>query len=184
MAVRLGELLLREKRVTPVQLQEALNHQRQNGGRLGSSLVKLGILADDEITAAISRQCGVPSINLADFDLDPGVVRLIPFESATKYSVVPVGKSGTTLTLAMADPTNVFAMDDIKFMTGLHVEPVVASESAIREAISRYYGGAKTETVPGAHLKATDLANRALEELGDQDDQLEVVTDAEEIDSA
>src|SRR6187200_2394278 len=141
MAVRLGELLLREKRVTPVQLQEALNHQRQNGGRLGSSLVKLGILADDEITAAISRQCGVPSINLADFDLDPGVVRLIPFESATKYSVVPVGKSGATLTLAMADPTNVFAMDDIKFMTGLNVEPVIASEALIHSAVGKYYSG-------------------------------------------
>ena len=184
MAVRLGELLLREKRVTPVQLQEALNHQRQNGGRLSTSLVKLGILTDDDITTVVSRHCGVPAINLREFDPDPAVVRLVSAESATKYNVLPVGRSGTTLTLAMADPTNVFAMDDIKFMTGLHVEPVVASESAIREAITRYYGGAKTESAPGANnVKATDLANRALEELGGGDD-LEVVTDAEEIDSA
>jgi hypothetical protein len=176
MAVRLGELLLREKRVTPVQLQEALNHQRQHGGRLGASLVKLGILADDEITAAISRQCGVPSINLADFDLDPGVVRLIPVESATKYSVVPVGKSGTTLTLAMADPTNVFAMDDIKFMTGLHIEPVVASETAIREAITRLFTATTKGTADSANLpKAADLADRALKELGTMDDAIEVV---------
>src|SRR6185436_13440371 len=139
MAVRLGELLLREKRVTPVQLQEALNHQRLNGGRLGSSLVKLGILTDEDIAAAISRQVGVPAINLREIDLDPAVVRLVSGESALKYNVLPVARTGTTLTLAMADPTNVFAMDDIKFMTGLHVEPVVASEAAIRDAISRYF---------------------------------------------
>ncbi len=82
--------------------------------------------------------------------------------------MLPVGRSGTTLTLAMADPTNVFAMDDIKFMTGLHVEPVVASESAIREAITRYYGGKAPEA--GNTLRAADLATRALEELGTQDD--------------
>jgi len=182
MAVRLGELLLREKRVTPVQLQEALNHQRQNGGRLGASLVKLGFVGDDDIAAAISRQVGVPSIKLRDFDLDPAVVRLISGESAVKYNVLPIARAGTTLTLAMADPTNVFAMDDIKFMTGLHVEPVVASETAIRETIARYFG-AKTETVPTP--RATDVANRALEELGGGvDETLEVVGDAEEIDSA
>jgi type IV pilus assembly protein PilB len=180
MAVRLGDLLLREKRVTPVQLQEALKHQRQHGGRLGGSLVKLGILSDDDIAAAISRQVGVPAINLREFDLDPNVVRLVSAESAGKYNVLPVARSGTTLTLAMSDPTNVFAMDDIKFMTGLHIEPVVASEAAIREAITRYFGASRNGDGP----KATDLANRALEELGSQDDHLEVVADAEEIDAA
>src|ERR1044071_4678927 len=139
MAVRLGELLLREKRVTPVQLQEALNHQRQNGGRLSTSLVKLSILTDDDITAVVSRHCGVPAINLQEFALEPAIIRLISAESANKYNVLPVGRSGTTLTLAMADPTNVFAMDDIKFMTGLHVDPVVASEAAIREAIDKFF---------------------------------------------
>ncbi len=183
MAVRLGELLLREKRVTPVQLQEALNHQRQNGGRLSTSLVKLGILADDDITAVVSRHCGVPAINLQEFDLDPAVIKLISGESAAKYNVLPVGRSGTTLTLAMADPTNVFAMDDIKFMTGLHVEPVVASEGAIRDAIARYYSNGKAAE-PASNLKASDLANRALEELGTQDDNIEVVAEAEEIDAA
>ena len=146
MAVRLGELLLREKRVTPAQLQEALNHQRQHGGRLSTSLVKLNILTDDDITTVVSRHCGVPAINLARLRSRPRpIVRLVSAESATKYNVLPVGRSGTTLTLAMADPTNVFAMDDIKFMTGLHVEPVVASESAIREAIAKRYYGAKAE---------------------------------------
>jgi type IV pilus assembly protein PilB len=186
MAVRLGELLLREKRVTPVQLQEALNYQRANGGRLGASLVKLGIVADEDIAAAISRQVGVPSIRLREVELDPAVVRLISGESAVKYTVLPVARSGTTLTLAMADPTNVFAMDDIKFMTGLHVEPVVASEAAIREAVARYFGG-KGEPVVNGHTRApavSDVAARALEELGTDSDQLEVVGPTEEIDSA
>jgi type IV pilus assembly protein PilB len=183
MAVRLGELLLREKRVTPVQLQDALNHQRQHGGRLSGSLVKLGILSDDDITAVVSRHCGVPAINLREFEIDPAVVRLVPSESALKYNVLPVGRSGTTLTLAMADPTNVFAMDDVKFMTGLHVEPVVASEGAIREAITRVYGP-RSSGEASSTAKATDLANRALEELGTHGDNLEVVTEAEEIDSA
>ncbi len=182
MAVRLGELLLREKRVTPSQLQEALNHQRANGGRLGASLVKLGILADEEITSVVSRHCGVPAINLKEFDPDPAVVRLIPIEIASKYNVLPVGRSGTTLTLAMADPTNVFAMDDLKFMTGLHIEPVVASETAIREVIAKFSGPIK-EAAAGP--KGSDLANRALEELGGMaDDAIEVITDAEEVDTA
>ena len=183
MAVRLGALLLREKRVTPAQLQEALNHQRQNGGRLSTSLVKLNILTDDDITTVVSRHCGVPAINLREFELDPAVVRLVPAESATKYNVLPVGRSGTTLTLAMADPTNVFAMDDIKFMTGLHVEPVVASETAIREAIARCYT-AKATPDPQSNVKAADLANRALAELGTDNDNIEVVNEAEEIDAS
>jgi type IV pilus assembly protein PilB len=180
MAIRLGELLLREKRVTPAQLQEALTHQRANGGRLGSTLVKLGILRDEDITSVLSRQYGVPSINLAEFDLDPAVVRLVPVETATKYNVIPVGRNGTTLTLAMTDPTNVFAMDDIKFMTGLHVEPVVASEAAIKDAIGKHFATAAV----AANGKGHDIAARALEDLGMTNDDLEVVADTEEIDAA
>src|SRR5262245_27173596 len=163
MAVRLGELLLREKRVTPTQLQEALNHQRSNGGRLGSSLVKLGILTDDDITSLLSRQYGVPSIKLAEFDPDPAVVRLIPVETASKYNVLPVGRTGTTLTLAMTDPTNVFAMDDIKFITGLHIEPVVASDTAIRDAIAKYYSGPSGKNGHGGGIngaKSADLVSK------------------------
>ena len=178
MAVRLGELLVREKRITPGQLQEALNHQRTNGGRLGSNLVKLGFVRDEEITSLLSRQYGVPAINLSQFDLDPAVVRLIPGETAAKYQVIPVGRSGTALTLAMTDPTNVFAMDDIKFMTGLHVEPVVASEHAVRDAITRYYGKA------AAPAKVGDLVTRALEDLGQEDGGLQVLAEAQEIDTA
>src|SRR3954454_7690680 len=139
MAIRIGELLLKEKRITSDQLQQALNHQKQNGGKLGYNLVKLGFVKDEEITALLSKQYGVPSINLSQFEVDPAVVKLIPAETAHKYQIVPLSRAGATLTIAMTDPTNVFAMDDIKFMTGYNVEPVVASETAVSEAIARYY---------------------------------------------
>src|SRR5215204_306352 len=139
MAVRLGELLLKEKRITPAQLQEALNYQKTNGGKLGCNLVKLGIIKDDDITALLSKQYGVPFINLAQFEIDASIIKLIPSETAHKYQIVPLSRAGATLTIAMTDPTNVFAMDDIKFMTGYNVEPVVASETAVAAAITRYY---------------------------------------------
>ena len=139
MAVRIGELLLKEKRITPEQLQEALNYQKANGGKLGFNLVKLGFVKDEEITALLSKQYGVPSINLAQFEIDPAVIKLIPAETAQKYQIIPLSRAGATLTIAMTDPTNVFAMDDIKFMTGYNVEPVVASETAVSESITRYY---------------------------------------------
>jgi type IV pilus assembly protein PilB len=139
MAVRIGELLLKEKRITPAQLQEALNYQKTNGGKLGYNLVHLGFVKDEEITALLSKQYGVPSINLAQFEVDAAVIKLIPAETANKYQIVPLSRAGATLTIAMTDPTNVFAMDDIKFMTGYNVEPVVASETAVAEAIKRYY---------------------------------------------
>src|SRR5471032_1860920 len=139
MAVRIGELLLKEKLITPEQLQQALTQQKANGGKLGYNLVKLGFVKDEEITALLSKQYGVPSINLAQFEVDPAVVKLIPADTAHKYQIVPLSRAGATLTIAMTDPTNVFAMDDIKFMTGYNVEPVVASETAVIEAIQRYY---------------------------------------------
>ncbi len=135
MAVRIGELLLKEKKITPTQLQEALGYQKSNGGKLAMNLVKLGFVRDEEITALLSRQYGVPSIDLGKFEIDAAVVKLIPPETAQKYQVVPLSRAGATLTLAMTDPTNVFAMDDIKFMTGYNVEPVVASEQAIADAL-------------------------------------------------
>ncbi|MBA2340950.1 MAG: type IV-A pilus assembly ATPase PilB [Pyrinomonadaceae bacterium] len=139
MSAKLGEILVRENLLSPQQLREALDYQRSNGGRLGFNLVKLGLVSDDMITAVLSRQYGVPSINLDLFDIDESVIRLIPREVADKYSVLPLSRVGATLTLAMVDPTNVFAMDDIKFMTGLNIEPVVVSEASVQEAIDSYY---------------------------------------------
>ena len=139
MSAKLGEILVRENLLTPQQLREALDYQREHGGRLGFNLVKLGLVSDDMITAVLSRQYGVPSVNLELFDIDETVLRLIPREVAEKYSVLPLSRVGATLTLAMVDPTNVFAMDDIKFMTGLNIEPVVVSEASVQNAIGTYY---------------------------------------------
>ena len=139
MSAKLGEILVRENLITPQQLREALEYQRSNGGRLGSNLVKLGIISDDVITAVLSRQYGVPSINLELFQIEEETIELISHEVALKYVVLPISKVGASLTLAMADPTNVFAMDDIKFMTGLNVEPVISSEASILAGIAKYY---------------------------------------------
>ncbi len=180
MAVRIGELLLKEKRITSEQLQEALNHQRANGGKLGLNLIRLGYVRDDEITALLSRQYGVPSIALGQFEIDPTVLKLIPPETAQKYQIVPLSRAGATLTIAMTDPTNVFAMDDIKFMTGYNVEPVVASETAVIDAIVKYYGAAK---LPGAPTSALEVATRALDDLpmGGEAGDVEVLDELEEI---
>ncbi len=140
MPSQIGELLVRENLITAEQLDTALKHQRQNGGRLGSVLIGLGLVDDDDITSVLSRQYGVPSINLSYFEIDPSVIKLIPVETARKYLIIPLSRVGSTLTIATADPTNVFAMDDIKFMTGFNVEPVVASEVSIQEALEKYYG--------------------------------------------
>ena len=140
MSAKLGESLLKDNLITPQQLKEALDYQRVNGGRLASTLVKLGMLSDEEVTAVLSRQYGVPSVNLELFEVDPAAVALVPQETAERYSVLPLSRVGATLTLAMVDPTNVFAIDDIKFMTGLSVEPVVVSETALNAAVKKYYG--------------------------------------------
>jgi type IV pilus assembly protein PilB len=191
MAVRIGELLLKEKRITPAQLQEALNHQKSNGGKLGHNLVKLGYVKDEEITQLLSKQYGVPSINLAQFDIDVAVIKLVPAETAQKYQIVPLSRSGATLTIAMTDPTNVFAMDDIKFMTGYNVEPVVASESAVMEAIQKYYSstqkgaGGGTSLDAGAGVASLEMVTKALEDTAAvPDDDVEVLEDMDQIDVA
>jgi type IV pilus assembly protein PilB len=140
MSSRLGEILIKESLITSDQLRQALEHQKANGGRLGTCLMKLGFISDDEITGVLSRQYGVPSINLKFYEVDASVIKLIPQDTAVRYQIVPLSRVGSTLTIAMTDPTNVFAMDDIKFMTGFNVEPVVASETAIAEAITKFYG--------------------------------------------
>src|SRR5688500_9676360 len=189
MPVRIGELLRKEKRISAEQLQEALTYQRQNGGKLGANLVKLGYVKDEEITALLSKQYGVPSIALGQFEIDPAVVKLVPGDTARKYQIVPLSRAGATLTIAMTDPTNVFAMDDVKFMTGYNVEPVVASETGVLEAIEKYYGAAAPQGGKGGGPSAAppgesalELATRTLDEmpvLGD--DNVEVIQDLEEI---
>ncbi|HUU33625.1 MAG TPA: ATPase, T2SS/T4P/T4SS family, partial [Vicinamibacterales bacterium] len=190
MAVRIGELLLKEKRITPEQLQEALSYQRANGGKLGANLVKLGFVKDEEITSLLSKQYGVPSISLNQFEIDPAVIKLVPAETAHKYQIIPLSRVGATLTIAMTDPTNVFALDDLKFMTGYNVEPVVAWETAVLDAIQKYYGapgsgGGKNsqkivEIAPGE--SALDIATRAMSEMPMMDaDDVEILDEVDEI---
>ncbi|HEX3083898.1 MAG TPA: type IV-A pilus assembly ATPase PilB [Pyrinomonadaceae bacterium] len=149
MSAKLGEILVRENLISPQHLRQALDYQREHGGRLGYNLVKLGLVSDDTITAVLSRQYGIPSVNLELFNIDDSVLRLIPQEVAQKYSVLPLSRVGATLTLAMVDPTNVFAMDDIKFMTGLNVEPVVVAEASVQAAIARYYSTSREIELAG-----------------------------------
>jgi type IV pilus assembly protein PilB len=147
MSARLGDLLVREKLISPEQLQEALKAQKENGGkeRLGSVLVRMGLAADEDITNFLAKQYGVPAINLHFFEIDPAVVKLIPQETCKRYSILPLSRVGSSVTIAMVDPTNVFAMDDIKFMTGFNVEPVVASETAIVQGIEKAYAAPVVE---------------------------------------
>ncbi|MEO7133275.1 MAG: type IV-A pilus assembly ATPase PilB [Vicinamibacterales bacterium] len=196
MAVRIGELLLKEKRLTPAQLQEALSYQKTNGGKLGFNLVKLGFVKDEEITALLSKQYGVPSINLTQFEIDAPIIKLIPSETAHKYQIVPLSRAGATLTIAMTDPTNVFAMDDIKFMTGYNVEPVVASETAVLAAIQKYYsapvsrGPREKESAANpadsmSSAASLDMVTKALEESAAiVDEDVEVLQELEQIDVA
>jgi type IV pilus assembly protein PilB len=140
MSQRLGDLLVKEKVITPEQLEQAMKAQKDApNSRLGGILVKLGFLTDEDVTNFLSRQYGVPAINLSFFEIDSAVVKLIPHDTAKRYQILPLSRVGASLTIAMVDPTNVFAMDDIKFMTGFNIEPVVASETAIMEGIEKAY---------------------------------------------
>ncbi len=166
---RLGELLVRNKLIDEKQLAKALEEQKASGGRLGASLTKLGFLKEEDLAAFLSRQYGVPSINLNEFEIDESVIKLIPAGVVQKYQLIPVNRAGSTLIVAMADPSNIFAIDDIKFMTGYNVEVVVTSEASIKTAIDKYY----------------DQSASFDDVMGDLDDiDLEVIDEGEEIDSS
>jgi type IV pilus assembly protein PilB len=171
MSQRLGDLLVKDNFITPEQLRIAMEKVRETGGRLGSALVKLGYVSEDDVTNLVSRQYGIPAINLAYFEVDPTVTKLIPFETARRYQVLPLSRVGSTLTLAMVDPTNVFALDDINFMTGLNIEPVVAAEQAVLERIDKVYGNTNEQEL-----------EQVLQEFGpNAEGDLELQADEEEI---
>ncbi|MEE4252676.1 MAG: type IV-A pilus assembly ATPase PilB [Desulfuromusa sp.] len=136
---RLGELLVRNQLISDNQLANAISEQKKEGIRLGAALVKLGYVQEHDLASFLSKHYGVPSIDLAEFDVDPAIVSLVPSEVAQKYQLVPINRAGATLIVAMADPSNIFAIDDIKFMTGFNVEVVVAAEAAIKDAIDKLY---------------------------------------------
>jgi type IV pilus assembly protein PilB len=170
MSQRLGDLLVKEKIISPEQLEQAVKIQKDSNTRLGAALVKLGFLSDEDVTNFLSRQYGVPAINLSYFEIDPSVVKLIPYETAKRYQILPLSRVGASLTIAMVDPTNVFAMDDIKFMTGFNIEPVVASESSILEGIDKAYGTTKEEDLEQVMQSMTDMDEADVELQADQEE--------------
>ncbi|MEW6614251.1 MAG: type IV-A pilus assembly ATPase PilB [Thermodesulfobacteriota bacterium] len=139
MVRRLGNLLVKKKLISLEQLEMALEEERNSGGRLGYNLVKLGFLKESDLTSFLSTQYNVPPVTLSEFDIDPEIIKLIPASIVQKYQLIPINKIGSTLIVAMSDPSNIFAIDDIKFLTGLNIEVVVASENSIRSAVDKYY---------------------------------------------
>ena len=186
MSDRLGDLLVKAGRINTDQLRAALAKQREEGGRLGSNLVKMGLITEKELVEFLSQQFRVSAINLNQVEIDQSVVKIIPADVARKYTIMPVSKTGAKVTIAMLDPSNVFAMDDIKFMTGYNVEPVIASESAIRSAIEKYYGATHALELKKVMEELDDdpLGGDDLEVLEDEPDEFDLDTLEEESDEA
>jgi len=156
---RLGDRLVAEKLITTEQLQRALSEQKGSTDKLGTILVRLSFITEDSLVSFLSKQYSIPAITVAQVDPDPDVLKLVPEQIAKKHSVLPIKRMGNVLTLAMADPTNVFALDDVGFMTGLQIQPVVASEAAIRKAFERLYetGGSVTDMMSELEEADTDV---------------------------
>ena len=177
MATQLGELLIAENLITVDQLESALKYQSQNGGRLGSILIHLGYVDDDDITLILSKKYGVPSIDLDSFEIDTSVIKAIPIEVARKYLVVPLSICENVLTIACADPANVFAMDEIKFTTGLNVETVVATEGSIIIALEKYYGTTHSIELQDTFKKNVEQRKESEESDADPDLDIDMIED-------
>jgi type IV pilus assembly protein PilB len=158
MSGRLGELLVRENLISVQQLRKAQEEQQKSGARIGTALIKTGAIEESKLTDFLSKQYGVPAINLKDFDIDPEIIKLVPKDVALKHLVIPVNRAGPSLIVAMCDPSNIYAVDDLKFLTSYNIEPVVASEPSVREAIERYYAekGPSLEEIVG-EVSADDV---------------------------
>jgi type IV pilus assembly protein PilB len=165
---RLGELLLRDQIISPEQLQRAQEESRKSGDRLGNALIKTGAIPEEDLTQFLSKQYGVPAVNLSEFDIDPDVIALVPKDVALRHRVVPVNRAGQSLIVAISDPSNILAIDDLKFVTGYNIEAVVASDVGISEAIEKYYN--KREEL--------DL-NKVMDEI---QDEVEVETAGSDVD--
>ncbi|MEA3545344.1 MAG: ATPase, T2SS/T4P/T4SS family, partial [Thermodesulfobacteriota bacterium] len=170
-ASRLGELLVRNQLISDSQLAKAISEQKNEGIRLGAALVKLGYVQEHDLASFLSKHYGVPSIDLAQFDIDPAVVALVPAGVAQKYQLIPINRAGATLIVAMVDPSNIFAIDDIKFMTGFNVEVVVAAEAAIKDAIDKFYDQSSTMADALEGLEGLDdlelLEDSSLDDVGE-----------------
>ena len=151
-SLQLGQILVKANLITPEQLEEGLALQKTSGGRIGSNLAKLGYISEEEIASHLSRQYGVPPADLGNAKIDPAILKLIPAEVAHKYMIIPLRRSGSTLTVAMVNPVDIFAIDDVRFMTGYNIKPMVAPETSIQNALNKYY-----DTAGRAHSLVRDF---------------------------
>ena len=174
MSGRLGELLVRENLITVQALRKAQEESQKSGARIGTALIKTGAIEESKLTDFLSKQYGVPAINLKDFDIDPEIIKLVPKEVAEKHLVIPVNRAGPSLIVAMCDPSNIYAVDDLKFLTGYNIESVVASEISIREAIERYYA----EKGPSLDDIVGEVAGEDIEVAKDEDENIEEMAKA------
>jgi type IV pilus assembly protein PilB len=174
MSGRLGELLVRENLITVQALRKAQEESQKSGARIGTALIKTGAIEESKLTDFLSKQYGVPAINLKDFDIDPEIIKLVPKEVAEKHLVIPVNRAGPSLIVAMCDPSNIYAVDDLKFLTGYNIESVVASEISIREAIERYYA----EKGPSLDAIVGEMADEDIEVSKDEDENIEEMAKA------
>jgi type IV pilus assembly protein PilB len=177
MPARLGQILIASNIITEGQLKDALDLQKKEGGRIGKNLVKLGYVTEEKLVVFLSRQYNVPAIDLSDYKIDPSLLKLIPVDMARKYLIVPVARVGATLTIAMVDPSNVFAIDDVKFRTGYNVEVVVSSESTILNAISTYFIGESLIASKGLATEVLQAKNYGLPNLEEDIEESSVSID-------
>jgi type IV pilus assembly protein PilB len=168
-SMRIGDLLVKEGLITKEQLDQALLEQKQNGTRVGYNLVKLGFVPEVELTKMLAKQYKLPAVDLSKFQVDPKIAKLIPGEMALKNLVLPLKRDGRTLTVAMADPTNMGVLEDLKFITRYDVFPVIAGEFTIRNVLEKIFES--TEAQLGALMKSIEAVD---------DDEIEVVEEKEE----
>lgn len=168
MTLKLGQMLIANEVITEDQLNKAIDLQKREGGRIGSNLIKLEFLTEENLVGFLSKQYGVPVVSLSTHEIDPSAVKFIPYDVANKYQIFPLSKNGATITIAMTDPSNVFAIDDIKFMTGYDVSPVVAAESAIKDALATFYE------------QNTEELQNMVDSMSDFNDDLDLIHDDED----
>jgi type IV pilus assembly protein PilB len=164
MPEKLGELLVRNSVISSQQLGKALEDQKASGGRLGESLIRLGLLGEIELVRFLSEQYGMPSVNLTEIEIPSDVIKNIPTDVAIKYQVIPVSLRDNTLIVAMVDPSNIFAVDDIKFLTGYRIEALIASESSMRQALDAHYG-----TTKGLDTLLEGMETEGVEYIGEEE---------------
>ncbi|OGY42846.1 MAG: type IV-A pilus assembly ATPase PilB [Candidatus Buchananbacteria bacterium RBG_13_39_9] len=166
--IKLGELLVKENMITPAQLTQALGEQKKTGGRLGEILTKQGHITDEQLAEFLSKQYGVPCINIKDFEITPDVINLIPKDLAVKHVCIPINRAGSTLIVAIADPMNINAVDDLKFASNYGIDLVVASEQSIRESIDKYY-----DSEDSLAKAASEFEDEGIEiSTGDEEEQV------------